>query len=61
MTGAFAPWALGVMKSSLGLNVGLASLSIVYVVGGLAVLIGLARFFKKDYYDETRPASPETA
>ena len=54
MAGAFAPWVLGAMKSTLGLNVGLASLSAVYVVGGLAVLIALFRYFQKDYYDETR-------
>ena len=60
MAGAFAPWALGRMKMTLGLEVGLASLSIAYVVGGLAVFSALIWFFKRDYYDETRSTSSET-
>lgn len=48
LIGASAPYLLGVLKPTLGLSVGLASLSSVYVLGGLFIAAGAIWFFEKD-------------
>lgn len=48
LIGASAPYALGVLKPTLGLATGLASLSIAYVLGGLLIGTAALLFFKKD-------------
>ena len=54
LVGAFSPWIIGEIKPHLGLSVALASLSIAYVIGAIAVLIALLWFFKHDYLDESQ-------
>ncbi|MGA0555153.1 MFS transporter [Larkinella sp. VNQ87] len=48
LIGASAPYLLGVLKPTLGLTVGLASLSVVYVLGSLFIGSGSIWFFDKD-------------
>ena len=50
--GAFSPWALGSLKPSLGLSWGLASLSVVFLIGSVATFIAARYFFTNDYYAE---------
>jgi len=52
LTGAFASCILGFLKPTLGLSAGISSLAGVYIVGAVAVFIGLKFFFARDYYDE---------
>lgn len=47
--GSFAPVTLGLVKGTLGLAVGLSSLSLVYVVAGLAAFIGAQVYFDRDF------------
>jgi hypothetical protein len=51
LVGALSPTILGMMKSSLGLATGLGSLSLVYLLGGVIILIGRSRWFKADHAD----------
>ncbi|WP_338876427.1 MFS transporter [Spirosoma sp. SC4-14] len=48
LIGSMAPYLLGVLKPTLGLTVGLASLSGVYVLGGLLIGSGAIWFFRND-------------
>jgi MFS family permease len=48
LIGSFAPYLLGVLKPTLGLTTGLASLSGVYVLGSLFLWIGAFVFFDHD-------------
>lgn len=48
LIGASAPYLLGVLKPTLGLTAGLASLSGVYVLGGLLIGSGAIWFFNND-------------
>lgn len=48
LIGASAPYGLGLLKPTLGLTTGLASLSGVYVLGGLLIATAAFLFFKKD-------------
>ncbi|QIP12707.1 MFS transporter [Spirosoma aureum] len=48
LIGASAPYLLGVLKPTLGLTAGLASLSGVYVLGSLFIGSGAIWFFDKD-------------
>lgn len=54
LVGAFSPWIIGAIKPHLGLPIALASLSITYVIGAIAVLVALLWFFKHDYVDEAQ-------
>jgi len=56
LIGASAPYWLGVLKPTLGLSTGLASLSGVYVLGGILILAA-ASFFKKDALTVAETAS----
>lgn len=56
LTGAFAPYALGVIKPTLGLAVGLASLSGCYVLAGLAILAAVVFFFNRERIADPTPA-----
>ncbi len=49
LAGASSPYLLGVLKPTLGLEVGLSSLWISYVLGGLFIFTAAVYFFKKDY------------
>ncbi|MVM31210.1 MFS transporter [Spirosoma sp. HMF4905] len=48
LIGSFAPYLLGVLKPTLGLTAGLASLSGVYVLGSLFLWAGAFLFFDRD-------------
>ena len=52
MVGSFAPWLMGylrgVLEPGMGLSYAFAGYSVSYVIGGLAVLVGLAFFFQRD-------------
>lgn len=48
ITGATAPYILGVIKPALGLSWGLSALSIVYVFAALCIFIAVKFFYKKD-------------
>lgn len=48
LIGSFAPYLLGVLKPTLGLTAGLASLSGVYVLGSLFLWCGAFLFFDRD-------------
>jgi sugar phosphate permease len=48
LIGASSPYLLGYIKPTLGLSAGLASLSIVYVIGGLLIASAVVFTFKKD-------------
>jgi sugar phosphate permease len=52
ITGSFAPLLLGIIKTEYGLSVGIAFLSIVYLLAAILILLALLFFFKNDYYDE---------
>lgn len=49
LTGALSPALLGWLKPHLGLSHGLAALSSIYVGGGVAVIVALIFFFRRDY------------
>lgn len=51
VVGSLSPVVLGWMKSRVGLETGLASLSVFYVVGGLCIVTALALWFRKDYVE----------
>ena len=46
---AMAPALLGYLKPTLGLANGLSSLFLVYLLGGISILIAVFKFFTKDY------------
>ena len=52
LLGSFSPWLMGSLREILepgkGLSYGFAYYSTSYIIGGLAVLIGLVFFFSKD-------------
>ncbi len=48
LVGATSPFLLGLLKPTLGLTTGLASLSAVYVLGSLLIWAAVIWFFKKD-------------
>ena len=52
MAGSFAPWLMGylrgVLEPGMGLSYAFAGYSVSYVIGGLAVLVGLVFFFQRD-------------
>ncbi|NQT11567.1 MAG: MFS transporter [Planctomycetes bacterium] len=52
MVGSFAPWLMGylrgVLEPGMGLSYAFAGYSVSYVIGGLAVLVGLVFFFQRD-------------
>jgi MFS family permease len=52
LIGASSPYLLGFLKPTLGLSAGLASLSIVYVIGGLLIASAVVFTFKKDKVHE---------
>lgn len=52
LVGALAPLVLGFIKMEYGLSIGIASLSLFYVLAALMVLIAIRFFFKKEYYEE---------
>jgi sugar phosphate permease len=52
LTGAFAPYLLGVIKPGIGLSVGLSALSIFYVLSSAAIFLAIGLFFYKDVYIE---------
>lgn len=49
LTGAFAPYLLGVLKPTLGLSAGLSGLSVSYVLGSLAIATAAFFFFQRDH------------
>jgi len=51
LIGACSSTILGMMKTSMGLSAGLASLSAFYLVGGIIILIGRGLWFKTDHAD----------
>lgn len=48
LTGAFAPWILGIIKPTLGLSNGLSALSIVYLLGSVFIFIAIRFTLLKD-------------
>jgi len=46
--GSLAPWILGMLSSSFGLSGGLASLSVVWILASLVLLLARFKYFKKD-------------
>jgi MFS family permease len=48
LVAAIAPFLLGYLKPTLGLSNGLSSLSVVYLIGGVSVLIAVLKFFSKN-------------
>jgi MFS family permease len=48
LIGASSPYILGYLKPTLGLSIGLASLSIAYIIGGLLIAIAAIFTFSKD-------------
>lgn len=50
--GALAPVMLGWIKTIAGLETGIALLAAFYLLGGLLILIGLKRYFRKDFVEE---------
>lgn len=50
---AFAPYALGWAKMTIGLSTALSALSLSYVIGGAILLAARLTTFHKDYYDES--------
>ena len=46
--GSFAPWILGIIGDKAGLSGGIASLAVVWVVSGLALLVARTVFYEKD-------------
>jgi len=49
LCGALAPILLAFQKSKIGLSYGLSSLSFFYLIGAIAIFIGIKFFFRKDY------------
>ncbi|GAB2565239.1 MFS transporter [Spirosoma areae] len=49
LTGAFAPYLLGVLKPTLGLSAGLSGLSVSYLLGSSAIATAAYFFFKRDH------------
>ncbi|MHA4846717.1 MFS transporter [Flavitalea antarctica] len=45
---AIAPFLLGYLKPTLGLSNGLSSLSVVYLLGGISILIAVLKFFSNN-------------
>ena len=52
LTGAFAPYLLGVLKPTIGLAAGIAMLSVVYLFSAAAIGLACRFFFTRDYYHE---------
>lgn len=50
LTGAFAPWILGIIKPTLGLSNGLSALSIVYLLGSVFIFIALRFTLSKEVF-----------
>lgn len=50
---AIAPALLGYLKPTLGLSNGLSSLFLVYIIGGLCILIAAQKFLTKDLIPKT--------
>ena len=50
--GAAAPYLLGAMKKPWGLDAGITLLGVAYILGGIAALVGLHRFFHRDFVPE---------
>lgn len=48
VTGAAAPYILGIMKPILGLSWGLSALSVVYILASLSIFIAVKFFYKND-------------
>lgn len=48
LIGSIAPYLLGVLKPTLGLEKGLASLSAVYILGSICLWLGAFCFFERD-------------
>ena len=46
--GSLSPWILGVISDSMGLSMGIASLSVAWIVASIALLIAWAFFFNRD-------------
>lgn len=46
--GALAPWILGIIGDNIGLSAGIASLSIVWAISSVALLIARVMFYEKD-------------
>jgi len=46
--GSLAPWILGMISDSFGLSGGIASLSIIWVIASIVLLVARAAFFEKD-------------
>lgn len=53
LTGAASPLILGLIKPTIGLSVGVSSLSVAALVAGLAIFIAMKFYFKNDYWKET--------
>jgi MFS family permease len=52
--GAFAPVALGYIKSVLGLSFGISSLAIIWLICGIAMIVAAKYFYFKDYEKKKR-------
>lgn len=52
ITGSLAPLLLGIIKIKYGLSVGIAFLSVFYLLAAILILLAILFFFKKDYYHE---------
>ena len=50
--GAVAPVVMGLVKNSLGLSLGMASLAIFFVVGAIIILVARVFFLKRDHVSE---------
>ena len=46
--GSLAPLILGLIRPKLGLSVGMAALSIIWIVAGIVLLVAKFFFFDKD-------------
>ena len=55
ITGAAAPYILGLIKPALGLAWGLSALSIVYIFSALCIFAAVRFFYKKDLIIELKP------
>lgn len=53
VTGAAAPYILGIIKPALGLSWGLSALSVVYILSALSIFIAVRFFYKKDLVQST--------
>lgn len=52
IVGSISPYILGVLEPTFGLSDGLASLSTIYVLSGICILLSILFFYKKDYIKE---------